>query len=67
MIKWKGAGAVTGLIVVGAMSWVAIVNFILTDSFLMGSVLSVAGGMVIGAVIAVLLRKWWSKGLKERR
>lgn len=65
MIKWKGAGAVTGLIVVGAAGWVAVVKFVLTDSFLVGSILSIVGGMAIGAVIAVLLRSWWLKGLTK--
>lgn len=67
MIKWKGAGAVTGLIVVGAAGWSAIVKFVLTDSFLVGSILSIVGGMAIGVVIAVLLRNWWFKGFEKGR
>ena len=62
MIRRKSAGVVVGIIVIAAMSWAALVKFVLTDSILVGSGLSLAGGVAIGAGVALLLRRWWFKG-----
>jgi len=59
MIRRKSAGVVVGIIVIAAMGWVALVKFVLTDSILVGSGLSVAGGVIIGVGVALLLRRWW--------
>ena len=62
MIRRKSAGVVVGIIVIAAMGWVALVKFVLTDSILVGSGLSLAGGVAIGAGVALLLIRWWFKG-----
>jgi len=61
-IKLKGAATVFGIILISACGWVALVTFVLAPNLLVGSVLSVAGGIAIGVAVAFLMRRWWFGG-----
>lgn len=58
MIKPKGAGTVLGIILVSVCGWVAIIGLVIKPGILVGSALSVVGGVAIGAPVAFLLRRW---------
>ena len=62
MIKPKGAGIVLGIILVSVCGWVAIVGLVIKPGILVGSALSVVGGIAIGAAVAYLMWRWWFKG-----
>lgn len=65
MLKLKGAGTVLGIILISVCGWVAIIGLVIKPGILVGSALSVVGGMAIGAAVAYLMWRWWFK--KERR
>ena len=66
MIKPKGAGTVLGIILISVCGWVAIVGLVIKPGILVGSALSVVGGMAIGAAVAYLMWRWWFKGIARR-
>lgn len=61
MIRKRGAGVMTAIIVVSVFGWVAIVGLVIKPNIWVGSVLSLFGGGLIGLVAAYLMRKWWFK------
>jgi len=67
VIKRKGAATVLGIILIAAGGWVALVRLVLTDNFLIGAALSVAGSIVIGVAVSAFLLRWWFKGIEGRR
>lgn len=66
MIKRKGVGMVMAIILVSICGWVALVTFALAPNFWVGSALSIAGGVAIGAAVAYLMRRWWFKRIPKR-
>ena len=61
-IKPKGAATVFGIILISACGWAALVTFVLAPNLLVGSVLSVAGGVAIGVAVSFLMIRWWFGG-----
>lgn len=59
MIKGKGVATVMGIILASVCGWVAIVGLVIKPGILLGATLSLAGGAVIGCVVAYLIRRWW--------
>jgi len=59
MIKWKGAGMMMTIMLVSVFGWVAIVGFVIKPNIVAGAFLCLAGGSIIGLVIAYLMRRWW--------
>ena len=66
MVKTKGAATVMGIILLSACGWVALVSFVLTPNFWVGSALSFSGGIAIGLAVAYLMSRWWFKGIQRR-
>ena len=66
MIKPKGAGTVLAIILTSAGGWAALVTYVLAPNIWIGSALSVAGGVAIGAAVAYLMRRWWFKGIGRK-
>jgi len=62
-MKPKGAGTVLGIILVSVCGWVAIIGLVIKPGILVGSALSVVGGIAIGAAVAYLMWRWWFKGI----
>ena len=62
-MKKKGAGMMMTIILVAVCGWVAIVGLVIKPDMVTGAFLSVAGGGIIGLIIAYLIRRWWFKGI----
>ena len=67
MIKRKGAGVMMAIMLISVCGWVAIVGLVIKPGILVGSALSIVGGMAIGGVVAYLMRRWWFKGRLTNR
>ncbi len=63
MIKGKSAATVMGIILTSVCGWVAIVGLVIKPGILIGAALSLAGGAVIGCIVAYLIRRWWFRGI----
>ena len=50
------------IILVPVCGWVAVVGLVIKPIFWVGALLSIGGGIVIGAVVAHLMWRWWFKG-----
>lgn len=66
MIKKKGAGVVTAIILISVFGWVAIVGLVIKPNIWVGSILCLFGGGIIGLAAGYLMRKWWFKGIGRR-
>jgi len=58
MTKLK-TSTLMAIILVSVCGWAAIVNFMIKPPFWLGALLSIAGGIVIGGVVAYLILRWW--------
>jgi len=67
MIKLKGAGTMMAIMLISLCAWVAIIGLVIKPGILVGSALAVFGGMAIGGGIAYLMKRWWFKGILNRR
>ena len=65
-MKKKGTGMMMTIILVAICGWVAIVGLVIKPDMVTGAFLSVAGGGIIGLIIAYLMRRWWFKGIPKR-
>ncbi len=63
MMRLKSTGTLMAIIVISVCGWVAVVVLIIKPDIWTGAALSVAGGAVIGTVVAYLMRRWWFKGI----
>jgi len=61
MILLKSAGALIAIILIPVCGWVAVVGLVLGVTIWLGAILSIIGGIVIGMVVAYLIRRWWFK------
>jgi len=61
-MRLKSTGTLMAIILVSVCSWVAVVALAIKPPFWAGALLSVAGGGVIGTVVAYLIRRWWFRG-----
>ena len=57
----KSSGTLMAIILVSVCGWVAVVGLVIKPIFWVGALLSIGGGIVIGAVVAYLIRRWWLK------
>ena len=62
MTKLKRARTLMAIILIPVCGWVAVVGLVIKPPFWLGAILSIIGGIVIGAVVAYLIRRWWFKG-----
>lgn len=65
--RLKSAGTLMAIILIPLCVWVAIVGLVIKPGILIGAALSLAGGAVIGCVIAYLIRRWWFRGILTNR
>ena len=63
----RRVATVTAIILISVCGWVAIVGLVIKPGILMGVALSLAGGAVIGCVVAYLIRRWWFRGTLANR
>ena len=59
MIKRKGVAVIMAIILISVCGWVAVVGLVIKPPFWLGAILSIIGGIVIGTVVAYLIRRWW--------
>ncbi|GAH64038.1 unnamed protein product [marine sediment metagenome] len=59
MTKLKRARTLMAIILVSIFGWVAIVGLVIKPGIVAGAFLCLAGGSIIGLVIAYLIRRWW--------
>ncbi|KKL91893.1 hypothetical protein LCGC14_1166570 [marine sediment metagenome] len=55
----KSARTLTAIILISVCGWVAIVGLVIKPPFWLGAILSIIGGLAIGAVVSYLIRRWW--------
>jgi len=65
MIKRKGAAAIMVIILVSVCGWVSVIGLVIKPDFWVGSILSIVGGIAIGAGVAYLMKKWWVMGIQR--
>ncbi len=63
MMRLKSTGTLMAIILISVCGWIAVVGLIVKPDIWIGAALSVAGGAVIGAVVAYLIGRWWFKGI----
>ncbi len=63
MTNLKSSGTLMAIILVSVCGWVAVVGLIIKPIFWVGALLSIGGGVVIGTVVAYLIRRWCFKGI----
>jgi len=61
----KSSRTLMAIIMVSVCGWAAVVGLVIKPIFWIGAVLSVAGGIAIGGVVAYLMRRWWLKGIER--
>ena len=65
MKKLKSSGTLMAIILVSLCGWVAVVGLVIKPGFWVGALLSIGGGVVIGTVVAYLIRRWWARVITE--
>ncbi len=58
----KSSRTLMAIILVSVCGWVAVVGLVIKPIFWVGALLSIGGGIFIGAVVAYLVRRWWFRG-----
>lgn len=58
MTKLKRAGTLMAIIL-SVCGWVAVVGLVIKPPLWLGAILSIIGGIAIGAVVTYLIRRWW--------
>jgi len=59
MTKLKRARTLMAISLISVCGWVAVVGLVIKPPFWLGAILSIIGGIAIGAVVAYLIRRWW--------
>jgi len=62
----KSSRTLMAIILVPVCGWVAVVGLVIKPIFWVGALLSIGGGIVIGAVVAHLMWRWWFRGKKRK-
>jgi len=58
----KSSGTLMAIILVSVCGWVAVVGLVIKPTFWVSALLCIGGGIVIGTVVAYLIRRWWFRG-----
>ena len=56
------SGILMTIILVSVCGWVAVVGLVIKPAFWVGALLSIGGSIVIGTVVAYLIKRWWFRG-----
>ena len=59
----KSSRTLMAIILVPVCGWVAVVGLVIKPIFWVGALLSIGGGIVLGAVVAYLIRRWWFRAM----
>ena len=56
------SGILMTIILVSVCGWLAVVGLVIKPAFWVGALLSIGGSIVIGTVVAYLIKRWWFRG-----